>query len=234
MADIYNAGEQEEFMTLNEVAQYLRVAEKTIFRMVHRGDIPCVRIGSQWRFKRSAINRWLQSKMGKTGTHELVRLIEEASAIVPLSRLTQKDFIIMDMKPGTKEEVLEQLVQPLYKKELLQERDMFVKNLMIREAMASTAMWKGIAAPHVRNPHENNIRQPLIVFGICREGTDYDSFDGTKTFLFCLICINSITAHLRVLARLAEFFKKEDRLARLIKTRNEEEFLGTLIKLDKT
>ncbi|HEB11433.1 MAG TPA: DNA-binding protein, partial [Spirochaetales bacterium] len=45
-----------DIMTLSEVAQYLKLAEKTVLRMVHRGSIPAVKIASQWRFLRSVIN----------------------------------------------------------------------------------------------------------------------------------------------------------------------------------
>ncbi|MBN1696885.1 MAG: PTS sugar transporter subunit IIA [Spirochaetales bacterium] len=233
MADIDRKEELADFMTLAEVAQYLRVAEKTIFRMIHRGEIPCVRIGSQWRFERSAITGWLESKTGKKTQHELIRLIESDTPIVPVSRLTQKEFIITDMKPGTKKEILEQLVKPLRDRGIVDDGEELIRKLLQREKMASTALWKGIAFPHVRNPREIKIRQPLLVFGMCRKGTDFESIDGDKTFLFCLLCINSMTAHLRVLARLAECFKSGDLLKRFLDAESPDEFLGILIRIEK-
>ncbi len=54
-----------ELMTLQEVADCLRVTEKTIYRLLERGKIPATRVGRQWRFDRASINEWLhQSAVG--------------------------------------------------------------------------------------------------------------------------------------------------------------------------
>jgi len=55
--------DQEEFMTTKEVAQYLRVDEYTIYRLVSQKKIPAFKIGNQWRFKRSLLEGWLKTKM---------------------------------------------------------------------------------------------------------------------------------------------------------------------------
>ena len=51
-----------ELMTLQEVADYLRVTEKTIHRLLGRGEIPATKVGYQWRFDRALIDEWLQRK----------------------------------------------------------------------------------------------------------------------------------------------------------------------------
>lgn len=48
-----------ELMTVKEVANYLRVTEKTIYRLLRRGDIPATKVGHQWRFKKNSIDEWL-------------------------------------------------------------------------------------------------------------------------------------------------------------------------------
>ncbi len=49
-------------MTLEEVATYLRVTEKTVYRLLGRGEIPATKVGQQWRFTRASIDEWLQQK----------------------------------------------------------------------------------------------------------------------------------------------------------------------------
>ncbi len=49
-----------EFMTLEETANYLRVAEKTIYRLLRRGSIPATRVGRQWRFDKTSLDEWLK------------------------------------------------------------------------------------------------------------------------------------------------------------------------------
>ena len=46
-------------MTVGEVARYMRVHTMTIYRMIRRGDLPAVRVGHGWRFRRDQIERWL-------------------------------------------------------------------------------------------------------------------------------------------------------------------------------
>ena len=46
-------------MNVNEVADYLRVAPATIYRLAQRGEIPGGKVGRAWRFQKEAIDRWL-------------------------------------------------------------------------------------------------------------------------------------------------------------------------------
>ena len=61
--------DQEEFMTTKEVAQYSRVDEYTIYRLVSQKKIPAFKIGNQWRFKRSLLEHWLKTKMNIPSSH---------------------------------------------------------------------------------------------------------------------------------------------------------------------
>jgi excisionase family DNA binding protein len=60
---------RDTFMTTKEVARYLRVDQYTIYRLVTQKKIPAFKIGNQWRFKRTILDRWLKSKMNTTASH---------------------------------------------------------------------------------------------------------------------------------------------------------------------
>jgi excisionase family DNA binding protein len=45
-------------MTIEEVAAYLRLKPQTIYTWAQEGKIPAAKLGNQWRFKRSIIDRW--------------------------------------------------------------------------------------------------------------------------------------------------------------------------------
>ncbi|MFH1957734.1 MAG: helix-turn-helix domain-containing protein [bacterium] len=55
-------------MTIRQVAGYLQLNEKTIYRMIKSGKIPCFRISGSWRFKKSAVETWIDSLNTFTGT----------------------------------------------------------------------------------------------------------------------------------------------------------------------
>jgi excisionase family DNA binding protein len=56
-----------ELMTVEEVAEYLKVTTKTIYRMLQKGEIPATKVGHLHRFIKSDINDWLR----KGGTNGL-------------------------------------------------------------------------------------------------------------------------------------------------------------------
>lgn len=62
----------ERMMTVDEVADYLRVTKKTIYRLLVRGKIPATKVGNQWRFSRKAIDRWLQKSSVESRANVLV------------------------------------------------------------------------------------------------------------------------------------------------------------------
>ena len=47
------------FLTTDEVLGYLKVNPRTIYRLIRSGELPAIRIGRQWRFRRSDLNDWL-------------------------------------------------------------------------------------------------------------------------------------------------------------------------------
>jgi excisionase family DNA binding protein len=53
---------QENLLTTEQVAEYLKVDKFTIYRLVMQRDLPAFKVGNQWRFKRSLIEAWLSEK----------------------------------------------------------------------------------------------------------------------------------------------------------------------------
>ncbi len=45
----------EEILTLKEVTAYLKLAEKTAYRLAAEGKLPGFKVGGSWRFKREVI-----------------------------------------------------------------------------------------------------------------------------------------------------------------------------------
>jgi excisionase family DNA binding protein len=51
---------QPEIMTIGETAQYLRISRSSLYKIAQDGRIPCQKVGRHWRFRRAAIDRWLE------------------------------------------------------------------------------------------------------------------------------------------------------------------------------
>lgn len=52
----------DEIMTLKDVADYLKLAEKTAYRLAADGKLPGFKVGGSWRFKREDILIWIEEK----------------------------------------------------------------------------------------------------------------------------------------------------------------------------
>lgn len=50
-----------QFMTVAEVAAMMRVSKMTVYRLVHGGELPAVRVGRSFRVPRHAVQGYLQS-----------------------------------------------------------------------------------------------------------------------------------------------------------------------------
>lgn len=46
-------------MTVQDVAAYLNVDPKTVYRMVKRGDLPGFKVGGSWRFQKEDLDAWI-------------------------------------------------------------------------------------------------------------------------------------------------------------------------------
>ncbi len=47
-------------LTIDELAAYLKIAKSTLYKLVREGKIPSQKVGRHWRFRKGAIDRWLE------------------------------------------------------------------------------------------------------------------------------------------------------------------------------
>jgi len=60
----------DEIMTVAEVAKYLKLAEKTAYRLAAEGRIPGFKVGGSWRFKKKDIEFWIADETRKRSSEE--------------------------------------------------------------------------------------------------------------------------------------------------------------------
>ena len=79
-----------ELMTLHELAKYLRVTKKTIYRLLGQGKIPATKVGQQWRFEKNSIDEWLHQSSAVTTANILV--IDDEETIRSLFKETLEEL----------------------------------------------------------------------------------------------------------------------------------------------
>ena len=222
----------QEIMTLAELANYLKVAEKTVVRMAREGRIPGTKVASQWRFMRTMVDQWLANRMQPVNPTNLFELLTMAPEVVPVSRLVSPELMTFDIKPGTIPEVLEQLVAPLQGHGLVDDSKAYLQKLVEREELHSTAIAPHVAIPHARSPSRAGLKRSALVVGVCPEGTDFGSEDNKQTHVFILICSEDDVVHLRLLAKISKLLSKPKVIQRLVTCRNSEQVIGLLAETE--
>jgi excisionase family DNA binding protein len=49
-------------LTVHDVAVYLNVDEKTVYRLAKRGELPGFKVAGTWRFKKEDIDHWIEQR----------------------------------------------------------------------------------------------------------------------------------------------------------------------------
>lgn len=57
----------DQILTLKEVAEYLKLAEKTAYRLAAEGKLPGFKVGGSWRFKKEDIEQWIERQKQNNG-----------------------------------------------------------------------------------------------------------------------------------------------------------------------
>jgi excisionase family DNA binding protein len=217
--------DKNEVMTLAEVADFLQLAEKTVLRMAHKGQIPAAKVASQWRFLRSIIKDWLASQMQIVSSPKIPYLAANNRDISQLNGIIRPDLIRTVIQPGSKDTILKQLITPLRETGFAQQPELFLQKTMEREKMMTTAIGHGVAMPHPRKPIENMFPEPAIVVGICPKGTNFDAIDDQLVHLFFLICATREEIHLQLMAKIGWLIRNKKILAKLKQATSKEQVM---------
>lgn len=62
--------ENDDILTIKELSLYLKLAEKTAYRLASDGKIPGFKVGGAWRFRKSEIDRWIIKQEQQTEGEE--------------------------------------------------------------------------------------------------------------------------------------------------------------------
>lgn len=52
---------KDRALTIRQVADYLQVTERTIYKLTWAGQLPGFKVGNTWRFKKEDIDKWIEA-----------------------------------------------------------------------------------------------------------------------------------------------------------------------------
>ncbi len=56
------ANQPPEVLTIDELSEYLLVSKSSLYKLAQQGKVPGQKVGRHWRFRKDAIDRWLEMK----------------------------------------------------------------------------------------------------------------------------------------------------------------------------
>ncbi len=67
MSRVAQSLSKARFLTVQEVAEQLRVSSMTVYRLIKSGEIPAVRVGRSFRVREADVDRYLESRFTQAG-----------------------------------------------------------------------------------------------------------------------------------------------------------------------
>lgn len=167
----------DDILTIEEVAKYLRVSERTVYDWAQKGEIPAGKIGTVWRFKKSEIERWVNERLSSNKPMTSIHPVRMRNVLSP-DRVTFLDY-------SRKRDALVALSERLASAPQVKSRQELVTEILRREELMSTAIGRGIAIPHVRL---SSITDLVVAVGVSHcDIQDFNAFDDQPVRLLFMI-----------------------------------------------
>jgi excisionase family DNA binding protein len=202
----------DRLMTIKQLAEYLRVNDRTVLKLVADGTLPGVKVGNQWRFRKVMVDTWLDDQvLGVTPKYvEPLRPIGSPRRMLELASCFQVDHVIPELESSTKNLVIEEMAGLAARLGLIRDKTWFVGALIERENVMPGARGNGIAFLHALQRNPVQVVRPFMVLGRSRSGVDFDSLDGLPTHLFFVLGLKFEELYLPWLHKLSQMFADGD------------------------
>jgi PTS system nitrogen regulatory IIA component len=225
-------------LTLKELAEKLKVNERTVMRMQQSGQLRGVKIGGQWRFNSSEIDRLFfpGREEGETmADSESVPLVDllRRDIRIPVSRILSEKRVMLDLNAVSGDEVINQLSAVMMHDGLVMEVSDLRKRLLDREKLLSTGIGKGVAIPHPRDPMTSLNASSVLVFARTRVGVDFGAIDNEPVRLFFLLCCKDIEMHLHMMGQLARLLQDDSVIRELLDAESERDVLRVIMQREQ-
>ncbi len=190
-------------------------------------DIPFVRVSVHEVIV--ALNTRIEELKAASDPDDLRRAMSSPTARADrdLLSLISPRCVTLSLAPGSKEAVIERMVNILCNSGKVTDHDQVIQDVLLRERTMSTGLQRGIALPHGKS---DGITEMAVAVGLCREGTDFDALDGEATRVVILVVSPKRVSgpHMQFLAAIGGILKDEDIVARLMEAKTGEEAAGIL------
>ncbi len=192
---------EQALLTTSELAHYLRLNQRTVLKLASAGELPGVRLGNQWRFRRVAVDTWLDDRsLGLRGVP--AGSAGSGPATFAFADGFKPSHVIPHLAGTSVPRVLEELCVRAHGLGLVRDKTWFLGALIERENVLTSAVGNEVAFPHTLDRHPEQVTRPFLLLGRSPRGLDFDAPDGAPVRVVVLMGLCYQQLHLPWLKRL--------------------------------
>ena len=213
---------QDDILTIEEVARYLRVSDRTVYDWAQKGEIPAGKIGTVWRFKKSEVENWVNARLSSDSGKQSESQIQVRNILSPER--------VVFINHSSKHDALVQLSEVLATAPQVKNAAELTTEILKREELMSTGIGRGIAIPHVRLPSVTDL---VMAVGVCRKPIeDFQAIDDQPVSLLFMIAAayNQHSYYLKTISHFSAIFKQNDLVSEMVGAKDEAELFDILLK----
>jgi fructose-specific phosphotransferase system IIA component len=146
---------------------------------------------------------------------------------VSIRELISNELVDFHIKSQTKQDVIEVLIEILFKAGKIFDKDEFYKAVLTREEQFSTGIGLGIAIPHGKG---KMVKEAAIAFGRTDIGIDFSSIDNVPVRYIFMIAVpeGESAVHLKAISEISRKLMRKELRESLLKCENYNEFIKIL------
>ena len=213
---------EDTILTIEEVANYLRVSDRTVYDWAQRGEIPAGKIGTVWRFKKSEVEKWVNERLSSSGKRIKDDVVQVKNILAPNR--------VIFISQTSRHDALVELATALSSAPQVKRSDELISEILKREELMSTAIGRGIAIPHVRL---SSVTDLVMAVGVCKTPvTDFQPIDDMPVSLLFMIAAayNQHSYYLQTLSYFSAKLKKKELRDGLLNAATTDEVYKLLIE----
>ncbi len=172
--------------------------------------------------------------IAKTSDMHKDLISNDSRADINLLKVLTHDTIKVDLKGNNKNEIINELIDILFEKRIIADRETIYQGIIDRESIMSTGMQNGVAMPHCRVALGD--QSILAALGIKKEGVNFESLDGQPSNIFFLLISNknSGSPHIQYLSAMSSILNIEEARQELINAKTPAKVLDILNNYKKS
>jgi PTS system nitrogen regulatory IIA component len=217
-----------EILNIKQLSEYLMVSEKTIYRMVDKGLLPALRIGSQWRFRKRDIDGWLDERVRKVEVEGQRAVLDElAPSEIDIHPLLLPENVWLGVPPMPRDELLSWIVAHATLEPGV-DRQALTESIRARELVCSTALVENAAFPHPNEPADFRFSRKRILLAAVREPVDFHDPNGHRPRVIVVILARTTQGYLLTISRAVKLFGNASLIGRITGSSGVDEVIAAI------